>query len=105
MKPRSGEKPPLLSNSRSQSWRAVRSQDGHSREFRLSSLAASGWTIRLTSSPPCGAIRWLVGAVKSLNLPGSLKFVWYVLPGHSRRNEDDGPRWQELKGRRNSSTV
>src|SRR2546427_2326612 len=66
MNPRSGENPPLISNSRSQSWRAVRSQEGHSRECAFSSLIRSGWTTRLTSSPPWGGIRWLVEAVKSL---------------------------------------
>ena len=33
MNPRRGENPPLSSNSRSQSWRAVRSHEGHSREL------------------------------------------------------------------------
>src|ERR1700730_12114025 len=68
MNPRSGEKPPLSSNSRSQSWRALRSHEGHSRERAFSSLAASGWTIGLTSSPPCGGIKWLLELVKLFGL-------------------------------------
>ena len=73
MKPRKGEKPPLRSNSTSQTWRAVRSQDGHSLECPLSSAARAGSTMRLINSPPCGAIRWLV--VKSVNLLGSCEFL------------------------------
>src|SRR2546430_14740973 len=75
MKPRNGENPPLISNSKSQIWRGVRSQEGHSREWDFSSLARSESTMRLTSSPPCGAIRWLVDAVKCLNL----QVNWCVL--------------------------
>src|SRR5437667_4391668 len=73
MNPRSGENPPLISSSRSQICRGVRSQEGHSRECPLSSLIRSGCAISSASSPPCGGIRWLVvEAVKSVNLPGSL---------------------------------
>src|SRR5438128_9283001 len=73
MNPRSGENPPLISSSRSQIWREVRSQEGHSRECPLSSLIRSGCAISSASSLPCGGIRWLVvEAVKSVNLPGSL---------------------------------
>ena len=39
MKPVSGEKLPLQSISRSQSWRGVRSQEGQSRDCSLISLA------------------------------------------------------------------
>src|SRR3989442_14829481 len=92
MNPRSGENPPLISNSRSQSWRAVRSQEGHSRECAFSSLIRSGWTTRLTSSPPWGGIRWLVEAVKSLNLPGPFRFLldYCCLDYFSRRRDCDG---------------
>src|SRR5437588_5744927 len=74
MNPRRGENPPLSNNSRSQIWRAVRSHDGHSREWAFNSAAFSAGAIRLTSSPPCGAIKWLVEADKRVNLPGSL--IW-----------------------------
>src|SRR5438093_9313876 len=83
MKPRSGEKPPLISNSRSQIWRGVRSHEGHSRECALSSSIRSGCAISSASSPPCGGIRWLVEAVKSVNLPGpfGLHSSQLFLPG------------------------
>src|SRR5579864_6526839 len=68
MNPRSGENPPLINNSRSQIWRAVRSHDGHSRELAFSSATRSAGAIRSVSSPPCGAIIWLVEAIKSLLL-------------------------------------
>src|SRR5207237_10770491 len=73
MNPRSGENPPLISSSRSQIWREVRSEEGHSRECPVSSLIRSGCAISSASSPPCGGIRWLVvEVVKSVNLPSSL---------------------------------
>src|SRR6266581_2404403 len=59
MKPRSGENPPLSRSSRSRICRLVRSQDGKSLECALSSAAFSGSSLRSTSSPPCGATRWL----------------------------------------------
>ena len=100
MNPRSGENPLLISNSRSQSWRAVRSQEGHSRECAFSSLIRSGWATRLTSSPPWGGIRWLVEAVKSLNLPGPFRFLldYCCLDYFSRRRDCDGAHVQMLKG-------
>src|SRR5438270_2510204 len=66
MKPRSGENPPLSKSSRSQTWRGDKSQEGHSREWLFNSEARSGLAIKSTSSPPCGGMRWLVEAVKSL---------------------------------------
>src|ERR1700758_1345367 len=78
MKPRKGEKPPLSSNSTSHTWRLVRSHDGHSFEWALSSAARDDCAIRLTRSPPCGAIRWLV-EVKSVNLLGSCKAQKWVM--------------------------
>src|ERR1700761_667073 len=69
MKPRNGENPPFINSSRSQSCRAVRSHDTHSFEWLLSSAAYSAGTCSWTSSPPCGAIRWLVEEVNSLILP------------------------------------
>src|SRR5450432_4084131 len=71
MKPCRGEKPPFMSSSRSQTWRAVRSQDGHSREWAFNSAALSGAANRSMRSPPCGAIKWLIEADKCVNLPGS----------------------------------
>src|SRR5450755_3708852 len=69
MNPRRGEKPPLISSSRSQSWRAVRSHEGQSFECAFISAARAAGTCNWTSSPPCGAIRWLVKVVKFLILP------------------------------------
>src|SRR4029077_20675433 len=66
MTPRRGENPPLSNNSTSQTCRPVRSNDGHYWQCALRSAAGAESTTRLTSSPPCGAIRWLV--VKSVNL-------------------------------------
>src|SRR5689334_5094792 len=59
MKPVRGENPPLRSSSRSQIWRGVRSHEGKSRDSALASAAYSGLRMRLTSSPPCGGMRWL----------------------------------------------
>ena len=57
MKPFSGEKAPLVSSSRSHSWRGVRSHDGHPIDSALSSAARAGETMRSTSAPPCARIR------------------------------------------------
>src|SRR6266849_529284 len=48
--------------------------DGQAREWALSSVARSGWVIRSMSSPPWAAIKWLVEAVKRVNLQGSVSF-------------------------------
>src|ERR1700690_4498859 len=69
MKPRSGENPPLRRSSRSHSCRPVRSHEGYSRDWALSSVIRSGCAIRSISSPPCGGIRWLAVFVKTLDLP------------------------------------
>src|SRR5215467_10347240 len=68
MKPRRGEKPPVSKSSRSQSWRAVRSQESHSREWDFSSALCSGEAISCTNSPPCAGIRWLVEVIRMRNL-------------------------------------
>src|SRR5215475_362890 len=72
MKPVSGEKLPLQSISRSQSWRGVRSQEGQSRDCSLISLARLAETCRSTNLPPCGGFRWLVTSVLSLLAKGEL---------------------------------
>src|ERR1700690_1993425 len=77
MNPRRGENPPLISNSRSQIWRGVRSHDGHSREWAFSSAIRSGGAVRSVSSPPCGAIIWLIEAVKSL--APRLQVYWQIM--------------------------
>src|SRR5439155_24791362 len=59
IKPRNGEKPPFSSSSRSRMCRAVKSHEGKSLDWVFSSAAFSASTMRLTSSPPCGGMRWL----------------------------------------------
>ena len=51
MNPVSGLKPPWSNNSRSQSWRAVSSQDSQSLDCALRAAAGAGSTIRLTKAP------------------------------------------------------
>ena len=64
MKPRSGENPPVINSSRSQSCRAVRSHEGHCLECAFSSATRCGSAIRSINSPPWGGMRWLVETVK-----------------------------------------
>src|SRR5262249_22506153 len=66
MKPVRGEKLPLQSISRSQSWRGMRSHEGQSRDWALISLARLAETVRSTNLPPCGALRWLVTGILSI---------------------------------------
>src|SRR6266851_5511700 len=87
MKPRSGENPPLNKSSRSHSWRAVRSQEGHSREWAFNSALRSAEETSSTRSPPWGGIRWLAWIVKCLNLQDtcvilSNSIVPAAKPGH-----------------------
>src|SRR4051812_48409910 len=70
MKPVSGEKLPLQSISRSQSWRGVRSQEGQSRDWALISLARLALTVRSINLPPWGVLRWLVTCVLSMFAEG-----------------------------------
>src|SRR4029450_4526910 len=84
IKPRSGEKPPLRRSSRSRICRLVKSQEGKSLERALSSAAFSGSSLRSTSSPPCGAIRWPRDCAVSILSIFMIKSASILLRGYCR---------------------
>src|SRR5205807_8593302 len=92
MKPCRGENPPLNSSSTSQICRGVRSHDDHSLECAFRSAARAGSAMRLINSPPCGAIRWLVGVKSVTLLKGSGVFSQQGATSYEPRAASSNPQ-------------
>src|SRR5579863_181767 len=76
MNPRSGEKAPFISSSRSQICRGVRSQDCQSRDSACNLAQRSGLARRFTKLPPCGAIGGLDCTATLVATPAGFLMGW-----------------------------